>query len=263
MLKDPPHGYGKNFNPCIDCKILLLTKAKELMAQFHASFLVTGEVIGQRPMSQRPDTLRVIERDSGCDEILLRPLCAKLMKPTKPEMEGLIDRTMLLDFRGRTRTPQIQLAAHYGIRDYPGPGGGCILTDPILSKRIARYYTVREQICAADIPLLMLGRQFHFPGGGWLVIGRNEAENNEIASLHQPDDHLFLMTDRPGPAGLLRFASGSPDRQTAAAIMMRYAKKGKDLPELAPVTAEKNFVTSVINTRALDDLTIDSFRQSR
>lgn len=261
MLRNPPHGYGKNFNPCIDCKILMLTKAKELMTPFHASFLITGEVVGQRPMSQRYDTLRVIERDSGCSDILLRPLCAKLLKPTKPETEGLIEREKLLDFNGRTRASQIQLAAQYGIREYPGPAGGCILTDPILSKRIEKYYKDYENIRAVDIPLLMLGRQLHLPGGGWLVLGRDEKENNNVAMLRQPDDHLFIMADRPGPTGLLRYATSPDDLKTAAAVMVRYARKGKDLPEPVPVTVEKNTDITVINSTALDESTINSFRR--
>jgi tRNA-uridine 2-sulfurtransferase len=136
LLHNPRHGFGKNFNPCIDCKIFMLTRAKELMVELGASFLVTGEVLGQRPMSQRLDTLHVISRDSGSRSFLLRPLSAKLLPETIPEQEGLVDRARLLDFRGRGRSRQIALAREFGISDFPAPAGGCILADPILSRRI-------------------------------------------------------------------------------------------------------------------------------
>jgi tRNA U34 2-thiouridine synthase MnmA/TrmU len=139
MLDRPVHGFGKHFNPCIDCKILMLTRARQRMAVLGASFLVTGEVLGQRPMSQRRDTMRVIERDSDCEDILLRPLSARLMRPTRPEREGLIDRERLLAISGRGRKQQKALAASLGIVDYPTPAGGCLLTDPNLAGRI-RYF---------------------------------------------------------------------------------------------------------------------------
>lgn len=140
MLHDPPHGFGKHFNPCIDCKILLMRTAREMMAAYGAELLISGEVLGQRPMSQRLDTLRIIERDSGCEGLLVRPLCAKGLSPTKAELEGLIDREQLLGFRGRGRQPQMELAARFGITDYPSPAGGCVLTDPLLAQRIASFY---------------------------------------------------------------------------------------------------------------------------
>jgi len=146
LLKKPAHGFGKYFNPCIDCKIFLLSEAKKMMPKLGASFLVTGEVVGQRPMSQRRDTLRVIERDSGCEGILVRPLCAKNLEPTQAERDGLIDREQLYAFSGRNRTPQMKLADQFGINDYPSPAGGCILADPILSARIQEYYKKNKRI---------------------------------------------------------------------------------------------------------------------
>ncbi|MCL1980594.1 MAG: thiamine biosynthesis protein, partial [Proteobacteria bacterium] len=140
LLDNPVHGFGKHFNPCIDCKILMLTRARELMDTYGASFLLTGEVLGQRPMSQRRDTLRVIERDSGCTGLLLRPLCAKLMEPTRAELDGLVDRERLHGFSGRGRREQKRLAARLGITDYPAPAGGCLLTDPNLAGRIKHFY---------------------------------------------------------------------------------------------------------------------------
>ncbi len=140
VLRHPRHGYGKNFNPCIDCKIFFLAKAKGMMEEEKVDFLVTGEVLGQRPMSQRRDTMRIVERDSGTDGFLLRPLCAQLLKPTRPEVEGLVDREKLLGMTGRSRKPQMELAERMGIRHYPSPAGGCLLTDPELANRIRKFF---------------------------------------------------------------------------------------------------------------------------
>ncbi len=238
LLRNPTHGFGKNFNPCVDCKIMMLRRAKELMAEYGASFLITGEVLGQRPMSQRRDTLNVIERDAECRDILLRPLSAQLMRPTLPELEGLVDRERLYDFSGRSRKPQIALARELGITGFPAPAGGCVLTDPNLAGRIHRFYAGlfmirQEDITTADIQLLLLGRQFRLPGGHWLVLGRNEQENDRLAEMCTSDDWLLFMPERPGPTALLRRAGTmitQPDDKTAvlasvAGLVVRYGRK--------------------------------------
>lgn len=244
LLHNPSHGFGKNFNPCIDCKILMFTRAKMMMAEYGASFMITGEVIGQRPMSQRRDTLRVIERDSDNDGLLLRPLSAKLMDPTVAETEGWVDRDKLLNFSGRGRSRQIQLAKEYGIVDFPTPAGGCILADPILSTRIERIYRGEfviqaEEITITDIRLLLLGRQFLLPDGFWLILGRNEKENIKIEAFAEEDDILFHMPDRPGPTALLRyggksieaFESSDETLKRVASLVVRYGKKVADAPK--------------------------------
>ena len=241
LLHNPSYGFGKNFNPCIDCKILMCTRAKEMMAEYEASFLISGEVLGQRPMSQRRDTLRVIERDSDNDGLLLRPLSAKLMDPTKAETEGWIDREKLLGFSGRGRSRQIKLAKEYGITDFPAPAGGCILADPILSTRIEKIYKgdfviKAEEITVTDVRFLLLGRQFLLPGGFWLILGRNEKENIKIEALAEENDLVFHMPDRPGPTALLRSAKRrllSCDEKDetlsrVAGLVVRYGKKVKD-----------------------------------
>lgn len=243
LLKKPGHGFGKNFNPCVDCKIFMMTRARELMDERGASFIFSGEVLGQRPMSQRRDTLRVIERDSGCDDILLRPLCAKKLSPTRPEREGLVDRQQLLDFTGRGRRPQIELAKKFGIREYPNSGGGCVLTDPNLAIRIKKLYQgifaylQPEDFTVKDINLLLVGRHFCLPGGFWLVLGRNQEENKRLLSLQQDGDIVLFMPERPGPTGLLRFVPGgnnNPDEclSRAAGLIVRYGRKtgGRLLP---------------------------------
>lgn len=239
MLRHPPHGYGKNFNPCVDCKILLMKEAKEKMKDFNASFLVSGEVLGQRPMSQRKDTLRVIERDSGCEDILVRPLCAKNLEPTRPELEGLIDREQLLDFKGRGRGSQMELAKKYGITDYPSPAGGCVLTDPALGKRIERFYEEHDVIKVADINLLMVGRHFQLPQGGWLVLGRKKGENDQIEALCRPEDWLLTMQDRPGPSAILRYSDDQQDLESAVSLVVHYGKKVAAGPQEALVVASK------------------------
>ncbi len=238
LLRNPAHGFGKNFNPCIDCKILMLKKARQLLERYQASFLVTGEVLGQRPMSQRRDTLRVIERDAGCEDILLRPLCARRLNPTLPERAGWIDRDRLFGFSGRGRRPQIELAGKLGIKEFPAPAGGCVLTDPNLASRIERFYAGlfalrQEQFQANDFRLLLVGRQFRLPGGHWLILGRNEQENDLLCSLAGPDDWLLYMPERPGPTGLLRRAAVLVNRDVdetvtlnrIGGLIVRYGRK--------------------------------------
>jgi tRNA-uridine 2-sulfurtransferase len=237
MLRQPVHGFGKHFNPCIDCKILMFRRAHELMAAHGASFLISGEVLGQRPMSQRRDTLRVIARDSGCADILLRPLSARCLESTDMEREGLVDRQRLFGFSGRGRRQQIELAASYGITSYPAPAGGCLLTDPNLAARIAAFH--RNQLALTidrleieDFNLMHLGRQFRLDGGHWLILGRNERENERLQRLLHPGDLQLQMVERPGPLGLLRRADLTLRGQEAAVVIdqaarvvARYAKK--------------------------------------
>jgi hypothetical protein len=225
----------------------MLTKARELMPGYGASFLFTGEVLGQRPMSQRRDTLRVIERDSGCDDILLRPLCAKRLQPIQAEREGLIDREQLHDFTGRGRKSQIALARELGITTYPNPAGGCTLADPNLGKRIALFYGGKLGISPADfqvrdIQFLLLGRQFHLPDGSWLILGRNESENEQLNELRERGDYHLKMTQRPGPTGILRHAGKTLSSsglhgeilQLAAGLVVRFGKK--EHGEITPTT---------------------------
>jgi tRNA U34 2-thiouridine synthase MnmA/TrmU len=255
LLKKPAHGFGKYFNPCVDCKIFLLSEAKKMMPDIGASFLVTGEVVGQRPMSQRRDTLRVIERDSGCEGILVRPLCAKNLEQTQAERDGLIDRDQLHAFSGRNRTPQMKLADQFGITDYPSPAGGCILADPILSARIQKYYKINKRIVPADILLLMVGRQFRLPSGGWLVVGRDEKQNDKIEALRQPDDWLLQPSVIPGPTAILRHSRNPEELEIAAALVARYAKKSALVQGAAIIIAERRGTVHQMEALALDDST--------
>ncbi len=250
LLRQPVYGFGKNFNPCIDCKIFMFDRARQMMDEMGASFMISGEVLGQRPMSQRRDTLNIIERDSGSRNILLRPLSAKLLRPTDAEEQGLVDRSRLLDFSGRSRSRQIALAEDFGITEFPAPAGGCRLADPILSKRIAGVYAgdfviAPKNIDSSDILCLMTGRQFLLPGGGWLVLGRNEKDNQVLERLKKTDDILIYMHEHPGPTALLRrtdalydsAAKLAADKELAMGLVVRYAKKvdGRCRPQVVLV----------------------------
>jgi hypothetical protein len=261
LLNNPPHGFGKNFNPCLDCKILMVSEAIKMMDEFGASFIISGEVIGQRPMSQRKDTLRVIERDSHGNGILLRPLCAKKMPETKPEIEGIVDREMLLSFSGRGRSQQIELAAQYGITDYPNPAGGCVLTDPILSKRLKKYYQETEDKNPADICFLLVGRQFTLPHGGWLTLGRKEYENKQVVDLRLPGDILLKMDDWPGPTGLLRYSDHPEDIELAAALVARFGKKKQAADNGWQVTVTKDNKKTIVTTKPLADEIFTSWQR--
>ena len=265
MLDLPVHGFGKHFNPCIDCKILMLARARERMAGCGASFLVSGEVLGQRPMSQRRDTMRVIERDSGCEDILLRPLSARLMRPTRPEREGLVDRERLYAISGRGRKQQKALAASLGIVDYPTPAGGCLLTDPNLAGRIRHFHeglfpqAVRRS--ADDYRLLSIGRHFRLAGGVWFIVGRSERENEQLEALRVPGDWTLRMVDRPGPLGLLRFGRdsvGGPGREAEilpllAGIVIRYGRKIDGATPAAEVRIDRGEATVTGHFTALAD----------
>lgn len=253
MLRNPPHGYGKNFNPCIDCKILLMGEARKMLAEYGASFLISGEVLGQRPMSQRRDTLRLIARESGCEGLILRPLCALSQEPIEAEKAGLVDRSRLLDFKGRGRGAQMDLAASFGITGYPSPAGGCVLTEAVQARRIARYFAEHREILASDIRLLLVGRQYRLPGGGWLALGRDQGENERIAALHEDRGVLLRMEERPGPVAILRYASGGDDLAAAAGLVVRYGKKVKEGPAGAKVLCESAGETRRIMAEPLED----------
>ncbi len=228
VVKHPKHGYGRNMNPCLDCRIFMLKKAKARMEESGASFIVTGEVLGQRPMSQRRDAMRLIEKEADLEGLILRPLSAKVLPATVPEKEGWIDREKLLKIQGRSRKPQMELAEHYGIHDYPCPAGGCLLTDPGFAKRIRDLMDHDINFSTNDVHLLKIGRHFRLSDGGKLVVGRNDEENQKIQTFAQGQDILLKVSSFPGPLSLLRGKLGEGDIEKAAAITAHYSK-AKDL----------------------------------
>ncbi len=224
VLRNPRYGYGKNFNPCIDCKVFFLTRAREILEEEKFDFLVTGEVLGQRPMSQRRDAMRIVERDSKTDGLLLRPLCARLMKPTGPEMEGLVDREKLLDMSGRGRKPQMELAEKLGIRHYPSPAGGCLLTDAELANRIRKSFSRSPAVTVNETLLLQVGRHFQLSEEAHFVVGRREEENEKIAGLSRDGDLILKLRGMPGPLGLFRGKEEETMIRLAASLIARYSK---------------------------------------
>jgi tRNA U34 2-thiouridine synthase MnmA/TrmU len=231
VVKNPKHGYGSNMNPCIDCRIFMLKKAKAYMEEIGASFIVTGEVLGERPMSQRRDSMRLIEKEAGLDGLILRPLSAKLLPASIPEKEDWVDRERLLKIQGRSRKPQIHLADHYGIRDYPCPAGGCLLTDPAFARRIRDLIHHHSDFTLNDVHLLKMGRHFRLSPKLKLVVGRNEEENQKIQTFSEERDILLRLFCFRGPLSLLRGEAGEREVEQAASITARYSK-AKDLEKV-------------------------------
>ncbi len=229
VLAEPRYGYGKNFNPCIDCKIFLLRRAVEIMHAEGARFLITGEVLGQRPMSQRRDAMNAVAKQSGVRELLLRPLSALNLPITAPERNGWVDRKRLYGFQGRTRKPQMALAEKLGIAEYPTPAGGCRLTDPALGERVRRYFETvpADERRPDDVRLVLVGRPFRLPGGSWFTLGRNRGENEVVARLVRPGDEVAKAAGPPGPLGVLRWSGDPADRARAAAVLLRYCPRAE------------------------------------
>ena len=223
IVKNPKHGYGKAINPCIDCHILMLKTAKEIMKKEKLSFVATGEVLGERPMSQNKRALGLIEKESGLKGYLLRPLSARLLETTIPEKMGLVDREKLLDIFGRSRKRQIALARKYKIKNYPAPAGGCLLCDIEFSKRLRELLKIYPRCNGSDIELLKLGRHFWF-NKTKIVVGRNEEENKKIKKLKKKRDILIEMKNYPGPLTLVRDYNASMLRSIEQDILEK-AKK--------------------------------------
>lgn len=223
LVKNPRYGYGKNMNPCVDCRIFMFSRAREYMYEIGASFVFTGEVLGERPMSQRREAMRIIEKESGLDGRLLRPLCATFLEPTIPEIEGIVDRNQLLAITGRSRKPQISLAKEKGINDYPCPAGGCRLTDPNYAKRLKEAFE-HEEDSINEIILLRYGRHFRLPSGAKVIVGRNEGENKVLSSIAAHGNILLLETkDYAGPITLLYNYTDVEDIRAAANLCLTYS----------------------------------------
>ncbi len=224
ILFNPIHGYGKNFNPCIDCHGYMFRVAKGLMHKMGASFLVTGEVLGQRPMSQRADALKLVVRlaEDESDHLIVRPMSAKLLEPTTPEIEGWIEREKLHDISGRSREKQLALAKEYGWEDYESPGGGCLLTDEHFSNRL-REFIDHDSLTVDEIDLLKYGRHFRLPNGAKLIVGRNH-EDNEALMKTTSDKYLPITLDIIGPFALLGRHATPEERLLAAKITLTYAR---------------------------------------
>lgn len=221
MLKSPKYGRGAGFNPCVDCRAMMFKAAKDRMAEIGAEFAISGEVLGQRPMSQHGKALRAIEGESGLEGRIVRPLSGRLLPPTGPEKDGLIKRKDLGMIRGRTRSGQLQMAKEYGIEDPPNAGGGCLLTDPSFGRKAADLFSHTETPTINDIELLKIGRHFRPDQDTKIIVGRNRDENLAMRSLALPDDTLLEVVGHMGPTALVR--GRAEHAGLAASITVRYS----------------------------------------
>ena len=224
VVRKPRHGYGKGMNPCIDCRIFLLRKAKEHMEESGADFVITGEVLGQRPMSQRRHTLDIIERESGLAGKLLRPLSAKHFEPTIPEQEGWVDREKLLAIQGRSRKEQMQLAEELDVKNYPCPAGGCLLTEVSFVSKVKDVFDHSDQLNLRDFRLLKVARHFRVGPRTKALIGRNETENELLTRNIQPGEATLRWIDGSSPLGVLMGTVDDTLLETSAKILLRYTR---------------------------------------
>lgn len=222
VIRHPAHGRGAGMNPCIDCRIFMLRKAKLYMDEIGAAFMFTGEVVGQRPMSQQRRTLDLIEREAGLAGQILRPLSAQHLPPTEAEQKGWVDREKLLAIEGRSRKPQIALAKEFGIDEYACPAGGCLLTDKSFSAKLRDLFAFEQSVTLADMGLLKVGRHFR-SGAAKIVCGRNQSENETLRALRRPEDSIFESGSGPGPTVLLRGAATEDAVRLAGDVAAAYS----------------------------------------
>ena len=250
MLKNPSAGYGKNMNPCMDCHTLMFRLAGAIMVEKGFDFLFSGEVLGQRPMSQTKSALRYVEKHSGFDGHIVRPLSAKLLPETLAEQAGMADRDLLLDIKGRSRKPQMALAKKYSVTQYPAPAGGCLLTDPGYSQRLKDLFDHQEIQTETDLELLKYGRHIRLSDTEKIIVGRTRQDNEHIIAHYLPQkDVLIKLENKPGPTVII---PGGGHRETvlkAAAICGGYSKavsnqsikavvtrpEGREIVSIAPI----------------------------
>lgn len=260
MVTNPKHGYGANANPCIDCRVYMLTNAAEHLEEFGASFVITGEVLNQRPMSQRRPTLGVVEKEAGLEGKLLRPLSAKLLPPTLPEQNGWVDRERLLAIEGRSRKPQLELANKYGMTEFAQPAGGCcFLADETYAERFHELLSHKadRELTQDEVMLLGAGRHFRITDTVKLIVGRDRLENNLLARYRE--GRVFLTCTEVGaPSALLDGPADDRAVDLAAAIVARYsdAEQGRSLP----IVVEKNSVSRAIHVTTDKQIDIEKLR---
>jgi tRNA U34 2-thiouridine synthase MnmA/TrmU len=244
MLKSPRYGYGRNMNPCIDCHTLMLQTAGKKIEENGYDFIITGEVLGQRPMSQNKQSLYVVAKNSGYLDYILRPLSAHLLDPIKAERENLIDRSQLLSIQGRGRKDQIKMAADFGIKDFTPPAGGCLLTDPMFTRRLRDLFSHQEDHDIHDLDLLKYGRHFRADDQGKIIVGRNNSDNEKLRELSTDNDLVLFMADFPGPHVVIPHGNVAL-LPLAAALCVSYSDAPNDL-EAEVVCLHKNSSRTII-----------------
>ena len=259
MVRNPKHGYGKNMNPCVDCRIFILKKAKKIAKDMGAAFIFTGEVLGERPMSQHFQAMKIIEEEAGLKGKVLRPLSARLLPETVMEKKGLVDREKLLGIRGRSRKPQIKLAEELNIKDYPSPAGGCLLTCEEYADKLRDLFEHKKRCSMADVALLKVGRHFRL-GENKIIVGRNEAENKILAAEKARNDYYFEVPDVGSPISVLQGAKTRNAIRTAAALTAFYsdAESGEVKVNFGRESLGKSITVSVPNRSEVESLRVGS-----
>lgn len=232
MVKNPKHGHGKNMNPCIDCHAMMMNYSGKLLDEYKADFIITGEVLNQRPMSQNRSALDVVKKESGFSDKILRPMCAKNLTPTIMELDGLVDREKLLDISGRSRKVQMELAEKWGIIDYPSPAGGCKLTEPNFSKRLKDLFYHNDETSINDIQLLKYGRHMRVSKNAKIISTRTGDEVQYVKKYLTDRDYVFLAEDYNGSMVIVLGNPNKEDIEFAAKVTGRYSK-GKDENEIS------------------------------
>ncbi|OIP54318.1 MAG: ATP-binding protein [Helicobacteraceae bacterium CG2_30_36_10] len=223
VLFDPKHGYGKNFNPCIDCHAKMFSVAKRIMEAEGASFLISGEVMGQRPMSQNKEALQTVLNESNCDGLLLRPMSAKMLAPTIAEINGWVDRERLEGITGRSRERQMELAKEIGLEDFESPGGGCLLTDENFSKKMVDFIK-HDTFEVRDILVMKFGRHLRLSDGAKLIVGRNKEENEHLQNIENDKYYHIKTVGVPGPHAMLSKNASEADKYLATKAVLTYCK---------------------------------------
>ena len=259
VVRHPKHGYGVGMNPCIDCRIFMFKKAKEYMEEIGAAFLFTGEVIGQRPMSQHRRAIEIIEEESGLTGKIVRPLSAQHMEPTEAEQKGWIEREKLLGFHGRSRKPQFALAEEYGIKGFACPAGGCLLTDQNFSAKLRDLFAHRDKVGMRDVSLLKIGRHFRF-GASKIVCARDEAESGALLKRGGENALLLEATECVGPVVLLEGDAQADDIRQAAEVAAAYSDGDASAVSVKCWSNQSEHVIRV--TRPARD-TLESYRIQR
>ena len=257
LVREPKHGYGKNMNPCVDCRIFILKKAKKYAKEIGADFIFTGEVLDERPMSQHFSALKIVEEESGLKGKILRPLSARLLPETIIEKKGLVNREKLLGIRGRSRKPQIKLAEEFKIGKYPSPAGGCLLTCREYANKLRDLFKHKKRCSMADVSSLKVGRHFRF-GKNKIIVGRNEAENAVLTEKKAWSDYYFEVPDIGSPVAVLQGAKTKNAIRKAAALTAFYsdAKSDKVRVNFGRESLSKSIIVSVLNEAEVKSLRV-------
>lgn len=262
LVRNPEYGYGKGANPCVDCRIYMFERAKKFMHEIDAQFIISGEVVGQRPMSQKRSDLDTISYQSGLEDLLLRPLSAKLLPPTKPEREGLVDREKLYGVQGRSRKFLIELAHKYNLKDIPTPSTGCSLTEPEFGRKVHDLIQIQVDDKPWDYDALNVGRHFRWNENTKVILGRDHQENLKLEYMHKMEDATSSALIEPlsfkGPTALVTGPANEDSISYALGLVYRYGSTLEDEPNTVRVDAETGSqeMVAVPTDRSSDDITI-------